>query len=174
MSISFVPFQQCIRILACTRTGQEMSWQRLRQTYGGVSILPGEWFGWEAFHQNFPLPWATCHFILSYRRGAFHRCFSILCWLQVTERRKMIKTLTGRKEDLFCSSQQKRDSPQAKVLWTHRVILPASPALLHLTSRGLGAWRWTGPLLCQGDAGSSKRSSLYLGNQEQRALSAWL
>lgn len=133
------------------------------------------WMVWPRGISSKPSPpMGHLPFILSYGRGAFPRCFSILCWLQVTERRKMIKPLTGRKEDLFCSSRQKRYSPQAKVLWIHRVILPTSPALLHLTCRGMGAWRWTGPLLCQGDAGSSKRSSLYLGNQEQRALSAWL
>ena len=48
---------------------------------------------------------------------------------------------------------------------------PCHPALLPLTSRGLGAWKWMGPLLCQGGTRSSKRSSSFLGNQKQRALS---
>lgn len=39
-------------------------------------------------------------------------------------RRRMIKTLTGRKEDLLCLSQQKKYSPQAQGLWLSRVTLP--------------------------------------------------
>ena len=85
----------------------------------------------------------------------------------------MIDSLTGRKEDFFFNSTKEILSPSTSFV-NLQSNFPASPALLHLTSGGLGAWRWMGPLLRQGDTRSSKRSSLLLGNQKQCALSVCL
>lgn len=174
MSISFVPFQQCIRICAVKiypHSGQEMFWQRLRQPYGGGgSILLGEWFDWKAFHQTFPsngppvsLFWVSGE---GYSPGGSESVVG-----SKLLRRKMIDSLTGRKKDFFFfNSTEEILSPSTSFV-NLQSNFPASPALLHLTSRGLGAWKWMGPLLRRGDTRSSKRSSLFLGNQKQRALS---
>lgn len=133
MSISFVPFQQCIRICAVKiypHTSQEMFWQRLRQPYGGGgSILLGEWFDWEAFHQTFPSsgPPVSSFWVSGegYSPGGSESVVG-----SKLLRRKMIDSLTGRKEDFFLTLQ-KRYNPQAQALWIYRAIsLPPLPFCL--------------------------------------------
>ena len=112
MSISFVPFQQCIRMCAVKiypHTGQEMLWQRLRQPYGGGgSILLGEWFDWVAFHQTFPSngPPVSSFWVSGegYSPGGSESMVG-----SKLLRRKMIDSLTGRKEDFFFFKLYKRD-----------------------------------------------------------------
>lgn len=115
MSIYFVPFQQCIRICAVKiypHTSQETFWQRLRQPYGGGgSILLGEWFDWEAFHQAFPSsgPPVSSFWVSGegYSPGGSESMVG-----SKLLRRKMKDSLTGRKEKkIFFNSTKEILSP---------------------------------------------------------------
>ena len=140
MSISFVPFQQCIRICAVKiypHTSQEMFWQRLRQPYGGGgSILLGEWFDWEAFHQSFHSsgPPVSSFWVSGegYSPGGSESMVG-----SKLLRRKMIDSLTGRKEKKIFLTLQKRYDPQAQALWIYRAIsLPPCPSASHIQGTG--------------------------------------
>lgn len=126
-------------------------------TYGeGGNILPGEWSDWDTFHQNPSLRCATCQFILSYTGWA------TFCWLQATDDNdKDLNRKKGRQTSF--AHANKGDSLPKPKLCAPQSNQPPTPTFV--SPMWPGAWRWAGPLFLQGDANSSKRSSLRPANQ---------
>lgn len=89
-------------------------------THGdGGSILPGEWFHQDTFHQGLPIQQATCHSL--WAPGAGHPPAGPDSSVGSKLLMRIVKSFTGRKADLLCLSPTIQTVSHTPAFWLQRV-----------------------------------------------------